>query len=401
MTDLWGASDDEEEWEDGFVQEEEVAEDEEEDEQMDVMAPIADIELDLAGDDCNGSEGSEEADSSSTAQAQEQGQLKNSKKRRYASGAVSEADREEALTWHRVHLLCLVARAQLVHRWTTGTPANDSQSTLNGSTYDYHNDADAGAAAEARALVLSCMPPGLMAEVSTALENAAQRSAPGALPHSTLAAISTWFASMFPSRGNSHRTSSSSASYATDVDPGLLQHDALSSPKEKLPPAAFACLSCASCGVSRREVAANLGACKTCRRAYYCSKACQAAHWRTGGHRDLCRRPRTSSRNSCRGRSSSTLLQSELPGSGNSSRRKRPVVDNGGTAGSHPGVLLNRLKAKMTTSSSTTDGWCTRHELAQVLSIRSCKQMKRYVLSLFFIVSHATPLLCIGLCHCT
>lgn len=375
MAEQWGASDDEDEWEDGFVQDEEVFEDEEEDEPMDVVGPIADIELDLAGATCDGAaEESHEAGSSSAVQGNSQSQK--SKKRRYASGAVSEADREEALTWHRVHLLCLVARAQLVHRWITGTPAIDYMSTLVVSNNDIQDDADdAGAAAEVRAFALSGMPPKLMAEVNTALELATQSSTPGALPRPTLAAVSSWFASTFHLHNNSQRTSSSggSISYAAGVDSAQSKMGSLSSTKENLPPAAFACLSCASCGVSRREALTNLGACKTCRRAFYCSKACQVAHWRTGGHRNLCRRP-GSKRISTRP-SSSTSLQSNQEPVSSSSLRHRPIVDDGGAAGSHPSVLLNRLKGRMAAAGSTTNASsaeaCTRHEVAQVHNMTS------------------------------
>lgn len=49
---------------------------------------------------------------------------------------------------------------------------------------------------------------------------------------------------------------------------------------------------CDCCGKSRQEVGmATLDICLRCEMAYYYSSICQRAAWKTGGHKEACRKP--------------------------------------------------------------------------------------------------------------
>jgi hypothetical protein len=42
---------------------------------------------------------------------------------------------------------------------------------------------------------------------------------------------------------------------------------------------------CTQCG----EIQPHLRCCARCRKAWYCSKACQKKHWKEGGHKEQCK----------------------------------------------------------------------------------------------------------------
>ena len=46
--------------------------------------------------------------------------------------------------------------------------------------------------------------------------------------------------------------------------------------------------SCAFCGISKDEN--KLSSCTRCKSTYYCSKECQANHWKEGGHKNECKK---------------------------------------------------------------------------------------------------------------
>lgn len=49
---------------------------------------------------------------------------------------------------------------------------------------------------------------------------------------------------------------------------------------------------CDCCGKSRQELGmATLVFCSRCEMAYYCSSTCQRTAWKTGGHKEACRKP--------------------------------------------------------------------------------------------------------------
>jgi hypothetical protein len=47
--------------------------------------------------------------------------------------------------------------------------------------------------------------------------------------------------------------------------------------------------ACANCGASKTAGSVALKPCSRCKAVVYCGKACQAQHWKTGGHRAVCK----------------------------------------------------------------------------------------------------------------
>jgi len=46
---------------------------------------------------------------------------------------------------------------------------------------------------------------------------------------------------------------------------------------------------CANCGIEKTEDSVTLKPCSWCKVVVYCGKACQAQHWKGGGHREVCK----------------------------------------------------------------------------------------------------------------
>jgi TPR repeat protein len=47
--------------------------------------------------------------------------------------------------------------------------------------------------------------------------------------------------------------------------------------------------TCANCGVAEAEGGGALKPCSRCKAVVYCGKACQAQHWKAGGHKAVCK----------------------------------------------------------------------------------------------------------------
>jgi TPR repeat protein len=47
--------------------------------------------------------------------------------------------------------------------------------------------------------------------------------------------------------------------------------------------------ACANCGASETTGSVTLKPCSRCKAVAYCGKACQAQHWKAGGHRAVCK----------------------------------------------------------------------------------------------------------------
>jgi hypothetical protein len=47
--------------------------------------------------------------------------------------------------------------------------------------------------------------------------------------------------------------------------------------------------TCANCGVAEGPGGGTLKPCSRCKAAVYCGKACQAQHWKEGGHKATCK----------------------------------------------------------------------------------------------------------------
>jgi TPR repeat protein len=64
---------------------------------------------------------------------------------------------------------------------------------------------------------------------------------------------------------------------------------------ERMSPATLSPQTCANCGIAEMAGSAALKPCSRCKDAVYCGKACQAQHWKAGGHREKCTRPKEAS----------------------------------------------------------------------------------------------------------
>jgi TPR repeat protein len=70
------------------------------------------------------------------------------------------------------------------------------------------------------------------------------------------------------------------------------QQAAPSSLAERMSAATLSPQTCANCGVKDTAGSAALKPCSRCKVVVYCGKACQAQHWKSGGHRVLCQQVR-------------------------------------------------------------------------------------------------------------